>query len=111
MNTGAPYRLVETLDGTTRRTHGLPGDVAVVPAGAELAVRSADGAPQEVESLVVSLSGALVDEVLDAAGAHPDRHALLPAVGSRSLGWPSWRASSAAAWPTAPTWVGWRSSR
>ncbi len=84
VNTGAPYRLVETLDGTTRRTRGLPGDVAVVPAGAELAVRSADGGPQEVESLVVSLTGDLLGEVLDAAGADPDRHELLPAVGTRS---------------------------
>ena len=83
VDVGRPYRLTETLGSASRRTPGTPGDVAVVPAGVPLTVRSADGTPQAVESLVVTLSPGLVAEVLDAAG-RPGEVELLPAVGARS---------------------------
>lgn len=83
VNVGRPYRLTETLGEVSRRTPGTPGDVAVVPAGVPLAVESADGTPQPVESLVVALSPDLVAEVLEAAGQRRAAE-LVPAVGSRS---------------------------
>ncbi|WP_345711001.1 hypothetical protein, partial [Kineococcus glutinatus] len=84
VNTGPPYRLLETLDGTTRATRGTPGDVAVVPAGLELTARSADGSPQELRPLALLLAPALLEEVLAAAGVPAARRALVPAVGVRS---------------------------
>ncbi|MGY1773776.1 helix-turn-helix domain-containing protein [Blastococcus sp. SYSU D00813] len=79
VNVGRPYRLVETLDGGEHRTPGLPGDVAVVPAGLPFAVRSRDHAPQQVTSLVVAVAPGLLEEVTDGR-----RVELLPVVGARS---------------------------
>ncbi len=84
VNVGRPYRLAETLGPVARRTQGAPGDVAVVPAGVPMSVRSADGSPQPVESLVVALSPDLVAEVLDDAGAPSAADDLLPVLGARS---------------------------
>jgi AraC family transcriptional regulator len=88
VNVGRPYRLVETLDGVVRRTPGVPGDVAVVPAGASLRTVSADGSPQQVESLAFLVAPGVVEEVLDAAGATARARAggsgLVPVVGARS---------------------------
>jgi AraC family transcriptional regulator len=82
VNVGRPFRLVETLDGRPTTTRGAPGDVGVVPAGAELHIRSADGVPQQVSSLAFLLAPELLDEVFDAAGLHAAP--LVPVVGSRS---------------------------
>ena len=82
VNVGRPFRLVETLDGRPTTTRGAPGDVGVVPAGADLLIRSADGAPQQVTSLAFLLAPALLDEVFDAAGV--PAASLVPVVGSRS---------------------------
>ncbi|RBY83316.1 helix-turn-helix domain-containing protein [Blastococcus sp. TF02A-26] len=79
VNVGRPYRLVETLGDAEHHTPGLPGDVAVVPAGMPFAVRSRDGGLQPVSSLVVAVAPDLVEEVT--AGR---RIELLPAVGARS---------------------------
>ncbi|MGY1743340.1 MULTISPECIES: helix-turn-helix domain-containing protein [unclassified Blastococcus] len=79
VNVGRPYRLLETLGDAETATPGLPGDVAVVPAGLPFAVRSLDGVPQPVTSLVVTVAPALLDEV--PAGR---RLELLPVVGARS---------------------------
>jgi AraC family transcriptional regulator len=81
VNVGRPYRLVETLGDDEHRTPGLPGDVAVVPAELPFAVRSADGSPQPVTSLVVAIAPDLVAEVLATAGS---RGELVPVVGARS---------------------------
>lgn len=79
VNVGRPYRLVETLGDTEHRTPGLPGDVAVVPAGLPFAVRSRDDAAQEVTSLVVAVGPGLVEEVTEGRPVE-----LLPVVGARS---------------------------
>lgn len=79
VNVGRPYRLVETLGGAEHRTPGLPGDVAVVPAGVPFAVRSRDDGPQQVTSLVVAVAPELVEEVTGGR-----RVELLPVVGARS---------------------------
>ncbi len=81
VNVGRPYRLVEVLGDAEVHTPGLPGDVAVVPAGTPFAVRTADGTPQEVTSLVVGISPGLVDELLAGAGRPAE---LRPVVGARS---------------------------
>jgi AraC family transcriptional regulator len=83
VNVGRPYRLVETLDGAEHRTPGLPGDVAVVPAGTPFAVRSRDGTPQDVAALVVAVTPAALGEVLDAGGVRRVAGPL-PVVGARS---------------------------
>ena len=75
VNVGRPYRLVETLGGVEHVTPGLPGDVAVVPAGTPFAVRSRDGTPQDVTSLVVAVAPEVVEEV---TGIRPIEH--LPVV-------------------------------
>jgi len=84
VNVGAPYRLVEALDGVVHQTRGVPGDVAVVPAGSVLSARSRDGSPQRVHSLAFVYAADLVTEVLDAAGAPPGEAALAPTLGVRS---------------------------
>jgi AraC family transcriptional regulator len=83
VNVGRPYRLVETLGGVEHATPGLPGDVAVVPAGTPFAVRSRDGVPQDVAALVVAVAPALLAEVLDAGGVRGAAEPL-PVVGARS---------------------------
>ncbi len=83
VNVGRPYRLLETLDGTEHVTPGLPGDVAVVPAGTPFAVRSRDGTPQDVAALVVAVTPSALGEVLDAGGVRATAGPL-PAVGVRS---------------------------
>ncbi|WP_249522668.1 helix-turn-helix domain-containing protein [Modestobacter marinus] len=83
VNVGRPYRLLETLDSRQQATTGLPGDVAVVPAGAEFAVRTRDGAPQDVSTLVVAVAPQLLDEALSAAGSHRTAGPA-PVVGARS---------------------------
>ena len=83
VNVGRPYRLVETLGSEEHRTAGLPGDVAVVPAGLSFAVRSRDGTPQEVCSLVVAVAPGVVDEAFTAGGGRGTA-GLVPAVGTRS---------------------------
>lgn len=84
VNVGRPYRLVETLDGRTQETRGAPGDVAVVPVGASLAVRSRDGTPQRVDSVAVLLVPALLEEAVAAAGAGPSAAELVPGLAMRS---------------------------
>ncbi|MGY1671912.1 helix-turn-helix domain-containing protein [Geodermatophilus sp. SYSU D00710] len=83
VNVGRPYRLVETLAGTEHRTPGLPGDVAVVPAGAPFAVRSRDGTPQQVAALVVAVTPELLGELLAEGGVRRAAEPL-PVVGARS---------------------------
>lgn len=82
VNVGRPFRLVETLDGRPTTTRGAPGDVGVVPSGAELHLRSVDGTPQPVTSLAFLLAPELLDEVFDAAGLRASP--LVPVVGARS---------------------------
>ncbi|MCZ2826204.1 MULTISPECIES: helix-turn-helix domain-containing protein [unclassified Modestobacter] len=83
VNVGRPYRLLETLDSRERATAGLPGDVAVVPAGFDLAARSRDGTPQGVSTVVVAVAPQVLDEALSAAGSHRTP-GLTPVVGARS---------------------------
>ncbi|MGY1814082.1 helix-turn-helix domain-containing protein [Blastococcus sp. SYSU D00820] len=83
VNVGRPYRLVETLGDTCAATPGRPGDVAVVPAGTPFAVRSADGTPQDVATLVVAAAPEVLAELADAAGARAPAE-LLPVAGARS---------------------------
>ncbi len=83
VNVGGPYRLVESLGGTEHVTPGLPGDVAVVPAGTPFAVRSRDGSPQQVTALVVAVTPALLGEVLAEGGVRRAAEPL-PVVGARS---------------------------
>ncbi len=81
VNVGRPYRLVETLGDVVHSTPGLPGDVAVVPAGVPFAVRARDDDPQQVTSLVVAVSPDLLAEVLAGTGRPAE---LRPVVGARS---------------------------
>ncbi|MFD2091458.1 helix-turn-helix domain-containing protein [Blastococcus deserti] len=83
VNVGPPYRLEESLGDGWRRTPGAPGDVAVVPAGMTLSVRSVDGSPQQVRSLVVRVAPEALASVLE-AGGFSGATDLVPALGVRS---------------------------
>jgi AraC family transcriptional regulator len=83
VNVGRPYRLVEVLGDGEHVTPGLPGDVAVVPAGTPFAVRSRDGTPQQVAALVVAVSPELLAQVLADGGVRRAAEPV-PVVGARS---------------------------
>lgn len=71
VNVGRPFRLEETLDGRVYQTGGMRGDVAVIPAGAELVGRTRERAPQQVEAFAMVLPPGFVRSAAERAGIGP----------------------------------------
>ncbi len=83
MNVGQPYRLEEKLEGRLYLTSGRRGDVAVIPAGVPIEIRSREEEPQEVETFVMRLDPTFVGRSAEGAGVDPDGIEIVGSLGGR----------------------------
>jgi AraC family transcriptional regulator len=71
LNVGPPYRMEERLDGRVYLTHGVRGDVAVIPAGLPVTFRTRERRAQRVDCLAMLLDPAFVRDLTAGAGLDP----------------------------------------